>query len=150
MSGFTRTLARRNQRTKTKDRKAQRMKINVTEQFTNLHGEGMKDESDNPLTLKTLAVSVLTNYNDTEASLEEKNRRYLLAERIIKEAGDGEGEGGGVVELTTENLALIKKLIGKIYPPLVVGQAVRLIESARTAKPQAPPAAEGAGSTDDQ
>ena len=71
-----------------------------------------------------VCTALLTPYADEQTTTEEKNTRFLLAERINK----ARNEGTDVV-ISTEEATLIKLLIGKTYTPLVVGQLVRIIES---------------------
>lgn len=59
--------------------------------------------------------ALLAAYPD-ETSLEgtEKFKRWQLAAKIAK-------DGGKNVDLSVEELALVKKLVGKGYPPMIVG-----------------------------
>lgn len=66
----------------------------------------------------------LTPYHDEQPSTQEKNERFLLAERINKARNENTD-----VTVSSEEASLIKLLIGKQYTPLVVGQLVRIIES---------------------
>ena len=92
------------------------MKINFNQPIKNIQGEEIKD-----LTLKTVSVEALLATFSDEQSLsgEEKAKRYLLATRIY--ANDE-------LDLTVEEIAKIKQLIGKGYGPLVVGQAWEILE----------------------
>ena len=93
------------------------MKINFNQPIKNITGEDIKD-----LTLKTVSVEALLATFDDERSLsgEEKAKRYLLATRIYANPED--------IDLTVEEIAKIKQLIGKGYGPLVVGQAWEILE----------------------
>lgn len=129
------------------------MKINFNVQLTNLNGAPLVqrvpdpaggfqtnedgtnkvDEKGQPL-VKTIdqnviasdlvATALLTPYQDEQPTTDEKNARFLLAERINKAHNE---QVEAVV--TSEEATLIKLLIGKMYTPLIVGQLVRLIES---------------------
>lgn len=100
---------------------------------TNEDGSQMLDEQGKALP-KTIDQSViasdlictalLTPYQDEQPSTEEKNTRFLLAERINK----ANIEKTDAV-LSSEEATLVKLLVGKMYAPLIVGQIVRLIES---------------------
>ena len=92
------------------------MKINFSQTIKNIKGEEIKD-----LTLKSISVEALLATFDDERSLsgEEKAKRYLLATRIY--ANDE-------LDLTVEEVAKIKQLIGKGYGALVVGQAWEMLE----------------------
>ena len=93
------------------------MKINFNQPIKNIQGEEIKD-----LTLKTVSVEALLATFPDEQSLsgEEKAKRYLLATRIYANPEE--------LDLTIEEIAKIKQLIGKGYGPLVVGQAWEILE----------------------
>lgn len=98
------------------------MKINVTQQFHEIDGTpATVGEEKNPFMLrKVLVESLLLTYND-EAHLpgEEKVKRYELAVKIQREDEP---------ELKIEDIALVKKLVGKAYAPIIVGQAWSMLE----------------------
>ena len=93
------------------------MKINFNQPIKNIQGEEIKD-----LTLKTVSVESLLATFDDERSLlgAEKAKRYVLATRIYANPEE--------LDLTIEEIAKIKQLIGKGYGPLVVGQAWEMLE----------------------
>lgn len=72
-------------------------------------------------TLGTLAVeALLAQFRDeTSLSAIEKVRRFRLAESICNASS---------IDIPIEDIALIKQLIGKAYPPLLVGRAFQIIE----------------------
>lgn len=78
------------------------------------------------MTLKTVSINALlfvprTAPNTAGMKGEEKIQRYELAKKIFS--------AGGPVDLTTENIGLIKKAIDQAYPgPLIVAQAGILLE----------------------
>lgn len=76
---------------------------------------------DNVGTLREVCVgALLAVYADEQALAgEEKFRRYKLAERVSP---------GGVQEVSAEEVALLKKLIGKNWPPAVLGPAYEALE----------------------
>ena len=96
------------------------MKINFNQPIHNIQGEDIKD-----LTLKSISVEALLATFSDEQSLsgEEKAKRYLLATRIY---ADSEG-----LDLTVEEIAKIKQLIGKGYGPLIVGQTWEMLDPIR-------------------
>jgi phosphoglycolate phosphatase-like HAD superfamily hydrolase len=55
---------------------------------------------------------------------EEHQRRYELAARIYSASRDGL-----MTEVTAEDVALVKKLLARMYAPLVVGQACIMLET---------------------
>lgn len=101
------------------------MKINVNQVYKSLEGEVVKQEVDGKaieMTLKISAITaLLTPIGNEEISGEEKATRFLLAERLTHDEA-------GVVDLKSEEVALLKKLIGVLYSPLIVGQAFRFLE----------------------
>lgn len=75
-----------------------------------------------PMTLAHAAVTALQiAFPDEKPELVEKMRRFKLAQRIH--------DAPGPVDVDAEEVALIKALIVKIYPPLVVGRSVELLEA---------------------
>ena len=96
------------------------MKINFNQPIHNIQGKDIKD-----LTLKSISVEALLATFSDEQSLsgEEKVKRYLLATRIY---ADSEG-----LDLTVEEIAKIKQLIGKGYGPLIVGQTWEMLDPIR-------------------
>ena len=95
------------------------MKVDFAQVITNLLGEPMKqNQNDQPLTLGVVASNaLLADFPNTDAPT--KVKRFKLAQRIF---GDGE------VNLEVEEIAEIKKVIGMVYPPLIVGRAWEMIE----------------------
>ena len=101
------------------------MKINLNFAFVNLKGEPIpkgKDEEDaTQLNLKAVCVSsLLGSYQDERIDGAEKLSRYRLAVKISNAIDE--------VELTVEEIALIKKLIAKMFSVLVTGQVWEYIE----------------------
>jgi hypothetical protein len=92
------------------------MKINFNQQLKNLRGEDLPN-----LTLKAVAIEALLAMYEDERTLtgEEKAKRYLLATRIY--ANDE-------LDLTVEEIAQVKQIIGRGYGPLIVGQAWDMLE----------------------
>jgi hypothetical protein len=77
------------------------------------------------LTLGVIAIRCLTaNFPDEEKSIsgEEKFKRGELALRIHKD---------GKTSLTAEDVALLKKLVGKAYGPLIVVKTWALLDPAQ-------------------
>jgi hypothetical protein len=77
------------------------------------------------VTLKSLSLNLLfsdlSENDQKKVSPEEKSKRFLLAMKI-KEAKDG------VVDLKSEEITEIKKLIGIASSPMVLGQAEKFLE----------------------
>lgn len=94
------------------------MKIDFSQQFVMLDGRVINDELKQPLTLKTVASNGLLS--DQQVDGTEKFARYQLAQKI-----HGATEG---LDLTVEDVAKLKDVIGKVYPPMISGQAWLLLE----------------------
>ena len=81
------------------------------------------------VTLKRVAISALDAIYENERNLEgeEKHKRGILADRIYlaKEP----------IDLTAEEISLIKKLIGKGFSPLIVSQSYKILEGKQNATP---------------
>lgn len=78
-----------------------------------------KMNTKSPVTLRSVSVNSLLK-DEPNASGKIKLTRYLLAKRIHESNGDE--------EISVKEAALLQKLIGKTYNPLVVGQALPLLE----------------------
>lgn len=79
-----------------------------------------------PFTLRTACVNVLTmremdeRGRAKEMSGKDKVKRYELAKKIYKSTG--------LVDLQSEEITLLKELIGRIYPPITVGQSYEILD----------------------
>jgi len=109
------------------------MKINVTQQITGLDGTPMVTgkqicqmcgqvvgESE-PMTVRLAATRSLTASFRDEQGLtgDEKWPRFHLALKITDE---------NEPSLTVEDIALVKKLVGKMYGPVVVGRVWAILD----------------------
>lgn len=76
---------------------------------------------ENVATLGAVCIGALMGvYADEQAlSGDDKFKRYKLAERI---------SAGGEQDVSAEEIALLKKLIGKNWPPAVLGPAYEALE----------------------
>lgn len=95
---------------------------NFDQTIKDLEGNPVKDDKENVITLKSIAIGALmASYQDEQnLSGEEKFKRYNLALKI---------NAGGPVEISAEDLSDLKKLIGKGFSVLAVGQAYGLLET---------------------
>lgn len=97
------------------------MKINVTQVFKGFEKDIMYlDEAEQkPRTLQfTIIEAVLTpKEKDTPQQKMDKYRIFQKIEKANKE-----------IELTAEEITMIKQLIGESKPPLIVGQAWDMLE----------------------
>lgn len=99
------------------------MTVDFSPMIKTLTGEVVRTETDAPLTLRLVAVNaLLTERRDEQVSAEDKVQRWKLACAI---------HGAATLPLPVEDIALIKRLIGVCYGPLVVGQAFELLEAQR-------------------
>ena len=98
------------------------MKINVDQTLKTLDGKTMMDadSSGNAVeaTVKTLLVNAVLAPTKDEKGVD-KVRKYELAKMIFK---------GGEVDLTPEDIVLIKKQVGDIFAPIVVGQVFEMLD----------------------
>jgi putative N-acetylmannosamine-6-phosphate epimerase len=93
------------------------MKRDLDEAMRDLDGKPFADNA----TLKQVIFAAVTSQTQDDAAMPvaEKMMLYGLAQAVNR---------GGVVELTAEQIAVVKARIGKLYPVLVVGEAYRLLE----------------------
>jgi len=85
---------------------------------------------DRPATVRSFAVNALALLNKEQITGEEKMNRYKLAMKLKK---------GGKKDMKPEELSLIKKTVGDMYPPLVVGQIWEWADSSGDkAEPEVP------------
>lgn len=104
--------------------------VDFNKELTQIDGSPFKDEKGVPITTslgKVVEQALLATYNDERdpqtgkelITPQDKFERWKLATKVAQ---------GGNVALSSEELTLVKKLIGKGYPPLVVGQAWTLLD----------------------
>lgn len=98
------------------------MQRNFTAPIKNLDGKPLK-EGDREVTIGSIAVNALLTPYEDERNLsgDDKVKRFRLAQSIH----DADGE----IEVTVEQVALLKSLIAKAYSPLIVGQAWAILET---------------------
>ncbi|MBI3677405.1 MAG: hypothetical protein HY243_12400 [Proteobacteria bacterium] len=90
------------------------MRINISGNVRNLNGEDVTEEGV-PLTIRAVIVnSLLGQFQAEIISGVEKLRRFKLAEKISGNASE--------VDLTAEDVVLIKDQVAKHYSPLAVGR----------------------------
>ena len=105
------------------------MALDFTQPITTLDGKPFKDPSGqvSDITLAVIAENALLQaYSDeTNLSGEDKIKRYALARKI---------EDNKKVDLSAEEIALLKKLIAKSYNPLITGQSWHMLDPASVPK----------------
>lgn len=96
------------------------MQINFSAKILDLKGEVINDGADD-LTLGSISCTALVSSYPDEPNLpaDEKVKRFRLAQVAVD---------GGVQEVKLEDIAALKKLIGRAFGPLVVGRAFDIIE----------------------
>ncbi len=90
--------------------------------------EQMVDGKKEEITLRDVCLQALLNADRDAKAGPEKNKRFLLS-LAIAEANKEYG-------LTAEDISLLKRLIGQIYTPLVVGRAYQLLEGEQMKTPK--------------
>jgi hypothetical protein len=105
--------------------------LDFTAPITQLDGTPFTDQAGKPLatTLGTIAeTALLASYPDEQATItgEDKVKRFVLATKIHEAKG---------AALTADEVALIKKLIGKSYNALIVGKSWQLLDPASVPSP---------------
>lgn len=98
------------------------MKIDVTKTLTNLDGAVMKDMVDGEAvdaTLRMAMVNAILSPVEKESGMD-KVKKFNLAERIHDAVDD--------VDLTVEEVSLIKERVGVVFSSLIVGQVWKLLE----------------------
>lgn len=98
------------------------MKLDFTKVLVGLNKEPLKqkDNTDHATLGYVCTEALMATYrNEEQLSAEKKVGRYKLAQKIV-----GEGE----IELSVEEVALLKELVGKAFGPSVVGPAYELLE----------------------
>jgi hypothetical protein len=110
-----------------KNRKEHTMLVAFDTVLRDLDGKPLPEDKDKPegaqATLKKASIeSLLAIYQDEQnLSGEDKLKRWQLATKI--------NGSNGPAEFTVEEVALVKKLIGKAYNPLITGQAWTILEA---------------------
>jgi hypothetical protein len=98
------------------------MQVVMSKVFTDLDGVEVAGANGKPGTLRGITIDALLAVFQDEQNLsgEEKLKRWELAVKV-KTTPDP-------VELAAEEISLIKKLIGKAYSALIVGQSFHFLE----------------------
>jgi hypothetical protein len=96
------------------------MKVPFATVLKDLDGVDLQN-GESTVTLGTVAVQALLSPfpNEQDISGEEKMKRYELALRVRQTPEE---------DFPVDEIAKIKTLIGKIYTPVVVGQAWKLLD----------------------
>jgi hypothetical protein len=98
------------------------MKINFDAEILDLDGKPLVDGAPGKtMTLASVSCASLINMlrEDESIPADDKVKMFRIAQLACK---------GGEQEIKTEDVALLKKRIGKMYGALIVGRAYDLIE----------------------
>ena len=98
------------------------LKININIVLPSVLGGPIVDEQNMPLTFKKVAVNSVIGHHqeDNNLSPEEKYTRYLLAVKL--------GSATDEVELSAEDIVLMKRLVSRSYAVSVVGPMIAILE----------------------
>lgn len=98
------------------------MRVRLAVPILDLSGERMKEQGGKDfMTVQSVSVfAVLSAGIDANTDAVEKFNRYQFAQKLTN-AGD--------VDLTIDEIAQIKKYVGQIYAPIVVGRVYDHFES---------------------
>jgi hypothetical protein len=96
------------------------MKIDFSAVIKDLDGGAVKDGDKDATLGRVTCTALLASYADEQnLPAEDKVKRFRLAEIAAR---------GSEQEMKVDDVALVKKLIGKAFAPLVVGRAYDIIE----------------------
>lgn len=97
------------------------MKVKVNQELKDVNDLPIKKPEGGNLVLKDVIItSVLTPAQGDDQKV--KFDKYEIYKKVKDDYV------GGEVELTAEEIALIKKCIGQLQPPLILGQAFEMLE----------------------
>lgn len=97
------------------------MKVNVDKVLKNIDGSNIKDVVDGKAVdakLKTILVNAVLAPVDKESGVD-KVKKYELAKMIHK---------GKTIDLTSEDITMLKDAVALGYAPLIVGQVFEMLE----------------------
>jgi len=94
------------------------MKINFKTKIVDLKGNVIKEGLEE-LTVGNICANALVAYTEDKMEAKSKIENWELAQKIIKEKE---------VELTPEEIVLIKKVVNRHYGTLVVAQVFRALK----------------------
>ncbi|NLH51823.1 MAG: hypothetical protein GX459_03130 [Bacteroidales bacterium] len=97
------------------------MKVKVNQELKDVKDLPIKKSEGGNLTLKDVIItSVLSPMQGDDQKV--KFDKYEIYKKVKDDYV------GGEVELTAEEITLIKKCIGQLQPPLILGQAFEILE----------------------
>jgi hypothetical protein len=103
------------------------MKVNFNQVLKDLEGKTLTEPVNEDgqivskeIYFKDVVLGILLNGKIEGVSAKEKMERYILAQKIFR--------AQTYLDVSVEQVALIKKLIGDNFNPLVVGQCFEILE----------------------
>lgn len=98
------------------------MTKNLNKEFRELDGTVLKDEKDNIIKLHIICINALSLPYRDEENLpgEEKVKRWKLAQALYAKPEE--------VDLKSEDITLLKKLVAKAYGTAITAQAWEMLE----------------------
>lgn len=98
------------------------MLVDVSRNLVQMNGNPLMDTNEKgeavEATVKTAIVNAVLSPVQNEKGID-KVKKYELAKRIYQVEGE--------IELTPEEVVLIKDRVGELYTPLIVGQVLELL-----------------------
>jgi hypothetical protein len=102
------------------------MRVDLSAVIRGLKGEAIRDGKDDLVLGTVCCGALLTPFPDENGiSIDEKVRRFKLSVRICN---------GGTQDLSSEDVTLLKQLVGKAYPPLTVGRVFEILDPESTSQ----------------
>lgn len=98
------------------------MKLDFSLPVLDLTNKPIVQEGGNTLTMKDVAISALLTPHEADRTMggDEKARQFSMAVRLSAADGD--------LDLKAEEVAMLKRLIGRMYAPLVVDRAFEFLD----------------------
>lgn len=99
------------------------MEIDFNQILKQMDGTDILDEKEKqPMLLKNICINALLIPLDPQERIggPEKMKRYDLAQKIYNTKNK--------LSVDAERITLLKKLVGDLYPPMIVGQVYRMLE----------------------
>ena len=106
------------------------MKINLNQKLKTFDGETLKTSKqigkkieEVPFTISEAIINSLTANFEDEKDLtgEEKVKRFIIAQKVQRNKDK-------TIDLSVEDVSMVKKLVGKAFGVLIVGQVWEILE----------------------
>lgn len=95
------------------------MKINTQIPLKDLDGNVLKDNDKDATVARTVSGALVAGIKGEETSPTDAADRYDLAVRL---------RNSDEIDLSSEEIALCKKMVAKVYPPIISGQVAKILE----------------------